>query len=580
MTIKHATYGSASAASDPRIPTVSITVDDKRTGEFTAIVSVIGNVDIQGDVVVSGAFTKSLERLRESGNPIPVVWSHDWTDPFAHVGFAWARNVYEAKPGEFPQAPQGGLVVRGRFDVDKPFAKQVYDLVRERRVTEWSFAYDVVKQRKRSDGANELLVLDLLEVGPTLKGANEMTTTIDVKARSSSNESEKKAKASSILKMVEGTAYGDADRYIPGLYGEIGRAMRFEVDDPDSDVDDVVDAARVVVERHLTQKKWRDEDDERNAKLADRAVKQELMDLIADLAVGEKGQGRHEAISFTETNDLLVREHLRQHHPLQVAVPQLDRMNVDELNKVHKLVHGGGAPTDGKTDEALTKSVDQLIEDVRWQASRDRADREAFEAANAAVQLSGRAPGFAPEAEAERERELQQRDLERIEARAAERDAERASAEESDRISREDRNWHGDSYWTNDSAVPQPKTARERLEPRIDDQTVPDAGTTFTAPIYGVEGADYRLAPPETVPEAPAPAGETYRVRTASVDTPDTAVPLEPVDSFRIYAHQPEDSKVVAPEPPVPTVNETMDETFRMPAGGEVTDTMKDGDVL
>jgi Caudovirus prohead serine protease len=54
-------------------------------------------------------------------------------------------------------------------------------LLKSRRVRQWSFAYDVIKERTADDGVNELIELDLIEIGPTLKGANPMTDTIDVK---------------------------------------------------------------------------------------------------------------------------------------------------------------------------------------------------------------------------------------------------------------------------------------------------------------------------------------------------------------------------------------------------------------
>jgi Caudovirus prohead serine protease len=52
--------------------------DDEAGGTFEAIVSVFGNVDLVGDRVVKGAFKSSLKRWRESDDPIPVIWSHQW----------------------------------------------------------------------------------------------------------------------------------------------------------------------------------------------------------------------------------------------------------------------------------------------------------------------------------------------------------------------------------------------------------------------------------------------------------------------------------------------------------------------
>lgn len=143
------------------------------TGDFKAVVSVFNNVDLQGDRVMPGAFKSWLERAKRAGDPIPVVWSHQWDNPAAHIGF-----VDPAKASETP----GGLEMAGKIDLDNPFAKQVHRLMTERRVKGWSFAYDVHNERRAKDGANELLELAIIEVGPTLKGANPEAQLISAKA--------------------------------------------------------------------------------------------------------------------------------------------------------------------------------------------------------------------------------------------------------------------------------------------------------------------------------------------------------------------------------------------------------------
>lgn len=140
-------------------------------GEFTALVSVFGNVDLQGDRVMPGAFDNTIAQWKASGDPIPIIWSHDWQDPFAHIGLVTGVQITTA-----------GLVLSGKNDIDKPFAKQVNDLLVARRVTQWSFAYDVINEQRAKDGANELLELALIEAGPTLMGANSSTNTIAAKA--------------------------------------------------------------------------------------------------------------------------------------------------------------------------------------------------------------------------------------------------------------------------------------------------------------------------------------------------------------------------------------------------------------
>lgn len=149
----------------------TFTAVDEAAGTFEALVAVFGNVDAVGDRLMPGAFAKTLAAWAASGDPVPVIWSHQWTDPHMHLGAVTSAV-------ETPQ----GLLVRGTLDLDAPVAAQVYRLLKGRRVREFSFAYDVVTSRTGADGANELVEVALLEVGPTLKGANPATALLDVKA--------------------------------------------------------------------------------------------------------------------------------------------------------------------------------------------------------------------------------------------------------------------------------------------------------------------------------------------------------------------------------------------------------------
>lgn len=145
---------------------------DGPKGEFTALVSVFGNVDHQGDRVMPGAFKNSLAAFEQSGDPIPVIWSHDWKDPFANIGKV-TRASETAK----------GLEITAQLDIDdNPIAAQTYKLLAERRVKEFSFGYGINEEKVAKDGANELLDLDLFEVGPTFKGANPATELLAVKS--------------------------------------------------------------------------------------------------------------------------------------------------------------------------------------------------------------------------------------------------------------------------------------------------------------------------------------------------------------------------------------------------------------
>lgn len=147
--------------------------DDGDAGTFEALVSVFGNVDHAGDRVMPGAFAKSLERWSESGDPIPVVFSHRWDDLDAHIG-----KVLQAEETD------DGLLVTAQLDVEEDeAAAKVHRLLKDRRIREFSFAYDVLDEKKADDGANELLELDVIELGPTLKGMNPETVLVGAKRR-------------------------------------------------------------------------------------------------------------------------------------------------------------------------------------------------------------------------------------------------------------------------------------------------------------------------------------------------------------------------------------------------------------
>lgn len=153
--------------------------DGLAEGQFIALVSVFGNEDSMGDVVRPGAFTDTLAAWAAKGDPIPVIWAHCWGDPFAHVGTV-------LKATETLQ----GLEVTGQIDdLDtNPTSAQVYRLLKGRRVTQFSFAYDedesawVRDDDHKWGGYWELRKLSLFEVGPCLVGANQETELLAAKA--------------------------------------------------------------------------------------------------------------------------------------------------------------------------------------------------------------------------------------------------------------------------------------------------------------------------------------------------------------------------------------------------------------
>lgn len=151
-------------------------------GEFTAYASVFGNKDSYGDIVLPGAFGETLAEWKDSGNVLPLLFGHNMQDPDFNIG-----GVLEAKEDDH------GLFVKSALDLDNPKAAQVYRLLKGRRLSQMSFAYDVLEggeaQREREDGTKEffyeLRKLKLYEVSVVPIGANQETEILAVKAAQS-----------------------------------------------------------------------------------------------------------------------------------------------------------------------------------------------------------------------------------------------------------------------------------------------------------------------------------------------------------------------------------------------------------
>jgi HK97 family phage prohead protease len=148
--------------------------DGESDGTFEAIVSVFGNVDSYGDRVEPGAFATTLQK----GFPA-VVWTHQWTEP--PIGATLdAKETSE------------GLYVKGRlFIEDNQRAREVYAAMKnlggdgQPPLREFSFAYDIVNAGWEVVDEEEIFSLkelDLIEVGPCLRGANDQTRLIGVKS--------------------------------------------------------------------------------------------------------------------------------------------------------------------------------------------------------------------------------------------------------------------------------------------------------------------------------------------------------------------------------------------------------------
>lgn len=150
--------------------------DGLEEGQFIVYPSTfIKEPDSYGDIVAKGAFLDDIAEWKESGNTLPGLYGHRMDDPDYFV--AGALDMGEDDHGWW---------VKGEFDLESPKGPQVYRLVKGRRITQLSFAYDTLEEGavQLEDGrkANELRKLKTYEFSFVPIGANQDTSVVAVKA--------------------------------------------------------------------------------------------------------------------------------------------------------------------------------------------------------------------------------------------------------------------------------------------------------------------------------------------------------------------------------------------------------------
>lgn len=191
---------------------------DQAEGIVECFVAGIGNKDSVGDVVISGAFSKSLLRRKPR-----VVWGHNWNEPIGKV-----LEMYEV-PASDPRLPQkmkaagiGGLYARVQFNLQSEKGKEAFANVAFFGVEqEWSIGYktlDAVYDQNMK--ANILKEVELYEVSPVLHGANQLTGTISVKSEEKNHMPMMDMRRTSIVAGIPSTYNQEDDAQDTNLFAE------------------------------------------------------------------------------------------------------------------------------------------------------------------------------------------------------------------------------------------------------------------------------------------------------------------------------------------------------------------------
>lgn len=139
-------------------------------GSFSGYGSVFNVLDKGGDIIVPGAFTKSLAAWKSSGRSVPALWQHDSGEPIGH----WPE-LKEDDYGLF-----GGAEL---WLEDAPYARLAHKGMKTKTITGLSIGYRVKRFSKdTATGVYTLQELDLVEISVVTNPMNDQARVSDVKS--------------------------------------------------------------------------------------------------------------------------------------------------------------------------------------------------------------------------------------------------------------------------------------------------------------------------------------------------------------------------------------------------------------
>lgn len=168
---------------------------EEATGIVRAYVAGFGNIDRVGDIIVRGAFAKTIPQFLAEGI---VLWNHDTNTPIGKPLTA----VEDEK----------GLLVEFQLDLDNPKAKEIFGLMKSGVIKKFSIGYDVksrdwltednmTKYAPQDATASQiaaalrwgaaLLEIELYEISPVSIPANPNTSVEEIKAKALSDAAPK-----------------------------------------------------------------------------------------------------------------------------------------------------------------------------------------------------------------------------------------------------------------------------------------------------------------------------------------------------------------------------------------------------
>lgn len=136
--------------------------------QFEGYGSVFGNVDYGGDVVIQGAFAKTLADHKDRGVLPQMFWMHQMDK----VPGKWLAMEEDTK----------GLYVKGEF-VNTPLGDEIHTLVQQKAVRGLSIGFVTTERAYDKEGNRLIKEVDLWEVSPVSLAMNPLASVTAAKSR-------------------------------------------------------------------------------------------------------------------------------------------------------------------------------------------------------------------------------------------------------------------------------------------------------------------------------------------------------------------------------------------------------------
>ncbi len=203
-------------------------------GEFVGYGSTFGNVDHGGDMVVEGAFKRSLKAHLAEGTMPAMLFNHDMNEPIGH----WTHIAEDSK----------GLRLQGQLWLGQGISKaeQAYQMLSHAGMKGLSIGYATKQSELDSKTrARKLTDLDIFEISPVAMPMNPKALISTIKSLKSNNEIATIRDFEKLLRDV-GLTQTEAKAFCAEGYKGLNRR------DGELDLDEIAAALRAEITRFNT----------------------------------------------------------------------------------------------------------------------------------------------------------------------------------------------------------------------------------------------------------------------------------------------------------------------------------------